>query len=822
MPELIVKGCGKVVRFFSIRTFPWFEEPQELRMEIRSSHLLKYGDVKKAVAEMLGLKKTSMAIFGLFRLVPSLFIIPGMLCCDSEPVAPGCEEFGFLRLSLSKNEEIKVLKSDKKAFNMIYWEALNFHVIGGMLSDPETSLDLILACLSLRERPGLDLIEHRIFIPRSEVKAVGKLNEDMRNDDYFTLVYNIKSSQAYINNVTTREKKEFLNAMHKCARYYWDYFYKVLGCKLCGDHLSLLSCCLCAEEELHHDVVMNSSSLVLLSFKPIKECCQLLAIPWSNICSISKNTSKQAFSFQILYEDKEGYVSYITISIWSRQFEYIYSMSTYFLQNLYRKKERRQNCKSPSNIEIDYGHFLSIALPSGLLSTPDNRSLQLYIPELSFPHDNQSQFFMNPNFIPALFGFQNAYISYSLQKEFTAHQKLAKCFRQKFAAHITRYGKKGENHHRHSKWDQGKVVSLRIGSIPLAGYNPNSPSESYMQVRGASKQEKKKCLRKNECKNISVYTFANKQPVKIEISSKTNTVAKLKKEVGRHLDLVPKSLNVFGLYTCSDVTFEKPISLCLENTPVESLNSVCFRRLSFIKRYEQTVWRRDRAAIKLLFAEAKYVLENELIYPRLAPGDFEKLKYLGDLSSISSGNVARAMERFMEALSECSPYWWEYYYRVEVHGCNLKEYFEPCKYILTHVSLTLDHIVLSDHVAEGIISIPWGRVSSVLMQQSAGGLLPEQLKLEIGTDEEDGVGHVTDKVLTAVSIDTTDIQLFFSLARHILYVYNHKVKLSKLMERQKFSSNHFYNTTFKGPGYVFYFPEPVSQHINKAFIGPKF
>ena len=177
---------------------------------------------------------------------------------------------------------------------------------------------------------------------------------------------------------------------------------------------------------------------------------------------------------------------------------------------------------------------------------------------------------------------------------------------------------------------------------------------------------------------------------------------------------------------------------------------------------------------------------------------------------------------FMEALCECSPYWWEYYYRVEVHGCQLNKYFEPCKTILSCISLTLDHVVLSDYMAKSNIHISWSRVSLVLMQQSAGGLLPEQLKLEIATDKADCAGHISDRVLTVVPIDTTDIRLFFSLARHALCVFNHKIKCSKLMERQKSSSNYFHNSVFKGPGYVFYFPEPVSQHINKAFIGMKF
>ena len=59
-----------------------------------SSYVLKYEDVMKAVAEMLGLKKSSMVVFGLFKLVPSLFVIPGKLCCNCEPVSPDCEEFG--------------------------------------------------------------------------------------------------------------------------------------------------------------------------------------------------------------------------------------------------------------------------------------------------------------------------------------------------------------------------------------------------------------------------------------------------------------------------------------------------------------------------------------------------------------------------------------------------------------------------------------------------------------------------------------------------------------------------------------------------------
>ena len=796
-----------------------------LNLEVSCTNQLRYVDVKKAVAEMLGLMAGSDKIFGLFKLIPSPFIIPKKLCFDSDIVTAsswGNEEFGFLQLSFSKKEELRIIRRDRVALNLIYWEAMNLHEVGSTLGDPEKSLDLILKSLEIKGQPGLDLIENRVFVPQSECKQVQLLNREKSSGDYIKLASDIALSEAYISRISLGEKKKFLNSMYKISKYYWCYFYKVLECTLCGEYALLLSTCLGVNEEFFADIIMNSAHLSLLSYCSTKDYRQLLYVPWCNIRCVTKSNAREIFSFQMLYEDRDGYVSYITISACSRQYDYIYSMSIYFLKKQCSIfKERGKKHGFAKKQLVSYKKFLSISLPSGFF-IPVLFSSKLSIPQQPINLQISDHCFINSSFVPALLDAQNAYINSSLQQEYKKFHIPHKSCKQRRIIRNNRHEEKRGIYHKHFENSSENHALLVKGLAEAANDREAGILAIYKQCWEELKCSNTEALRcRRMIDEITVFTFGNELPLKINISRRMTTIGELKKEVGRQLNLVPKSLDIFGLFTCSDVAFQEPILLCLDTNELPP-NALCFRRFSFSKGLEKTVCKRDLVALKLLFCEAKYMLENKLFHPQLAQEDFDRLKYLADLALPHTSphhRLTDTMEQFMEALTTISPCsWWEYYYRVKVSGCNLSDWLDSCDVPLTSAALSINHLTLTDSTATFTAHIPWHRVSSILMQDS-GATVPEQLKLEIVNDKMDEKGQMTDKVLAALPIDTINVRFFFSVTRHILDLYNQKQRHVNLMGRERLPSSHFHNSTFKGPGYVFYFPDPVMQHINEAFIG---
>ncbi len=790
--------CRDTVWTFYIRTFPYFKEHEVLTIRVSPNHNLIYKDVKEAALRMLGLKRQSKKLFGIFKLLPSMFIVPMKLCHDDSKdfVFDNYEELGILRLSCSKREEVEVIKNDTAALDLIYWEATNFLDVGNVSDDKLRSVNLIMTSSKVKGNPGLDLVEHKVLFPSDETNPYQLLQRRRSNRDYLKLALNSQSRNKYFRIISLKDKRTFLNSIYRTCSYYWNYFYIGLGCRLCGDNLFLLSCSLGLDQDLHCDIIMNSATLSVLSYNQSrKHYSQLLSIPWRNICSLYKDDSLQMFCCQVCCEDKDSYVSYMSASFCTMQYDYLYTMSMYFVEKIHfqDKKEKRGNivtdCLKPA-LEVN----------SKVYSASFRDSRRLNIPDQTIDASNGDYCYINKSFVPALLSMKNAYINYSLQQEADAvkSRKLL---------------------------DLAPTGSYCRGKMSFIAPSSNSNKKNYNDTRNDTCIQQKDVEHSNYeaqheiISDVKIFTFAKETPILVK--PKLHSIGALKKKVGQQLNLVPKSLHIFGFFTCSEASFQYPIQLCSESKAIPK-DPICFRRLSFDKGLEKAVRKHDYVALQLLFYEALYMVKNKLLFPSVSQEELQKLKknaYLIENPKSSDDIKHSLMDQFLEDLNSISPFWWYFYYKVKVKGYNLFESIENYNPPLSIASLTIDHITLSDTTGTSAILIPWSRISAILMQESGGASVSEQLKIEVVTDNRKDTTEPGDKLLTAIPIDTTNTKFFFSVAKHIIGLLDQQHKNHNLMERQRLFVDHFTNTTFKGPGCVFYYPDPVSQHINPTFTG---
>ncbi len=119
-----------------------------------------------------------------------------------------------------------------------------------------------------------------MLFPLDEINPI--TTEEKSNQDYLKLVLNSQSRNKSFRSISLKDKRTFLNSIYNTCSYYWNYFYIVLGCRLCGDDLFLLSCSLGLDQDLHCDIIMNSATLSVLSYSQPRKYYSLLVYPWRN------------------------------------------------------------------------------------------------------------------------------------------------------------------------------------------------------------------------------------------------------------------------------------------------------------------------------------------------------------------------------------------------------------------------------------------------------------------------------------------------------------------------------------------------------------
>lgn len=812
-----------------VRIFPWFGKS---RVRLILDNQVKYGDIKKAVERKIKLKPGSDKLFGLFKLYQCPFMIPKELCSDSEVFPTESHfELGFMKLSFNKVEEMRILKDDDVAMSLIYWEARDMHDAGVIAKYPEESFDTFGTTSKMEHQSG-HMIDYSIFVPLKEEEVISKLKREKTNLEYLKLGSDARND--YIESVSLENKKQFMKVMHSLTLYYWSHFYKVLGCTLCGDSARHLASCINLNKDFTIDVVLNQTCLSFIGMNSAGEFMKMLDFPWCNMHCVMKDMSKKIFSFQMLCEDRNGYISYMNISILTKRLDYLYSLAVHIL-GIQAKVLSRVDMSRPHRLteeEVwainyvrppyipDLHEFLSMALPSGFLQAllPSKSDITHQI----LPHRPKIRgdcTFVNKNFIPNILSMEN---TASLQQiiEFQA----AASRKNVTFADDSLQGCGGQVIH-----GMGQERSVLHGRANLSRQeqgqaNSTQKRETEKMCTGIMDKRLKSHRPINRTKSshgivmplnyffrtVIVHTFW-KGPLTILVLHRDTTVKDVKRRVRTLLNLNSASLEIFGLFLCSELAFRHPICLCSDDDKLPD-GRFCFRRLSFSTDFEWTLCKHDHEAMKHIFCEAKYMFDTGLMIPKPSETDIDTLKCLAEYCHINHVTNINVMERFMELFFQVSPYWWKYYYRVD--SCNF--FVECCDKPLTCVALTRDLLILLNDTATYSIEISLDRISRILTQTSPGGTSPEQFKLEIldyGVNEK---GEVCERILTSVIVDTVHSRYFCSIAIHVFALHK------KIQERegQRISDTEYVNPTFKGPGYVFNSQVPVTQYLNKSFIGP--
>ena len=100
------------------------------------------------------------------------------------------------------------------------------------------------------------------------------------------------------------------------------------------------------------------------------------------------------------------------------------------------------------------------------------------------------------------------------------------------------------------------------------------------------------------------------------------TVGKVKKLAGKYLNLLPDSLNMFGLFAGE---LGKPCMLYQDTDALpDEIDQFCFQRLNFISNKEIAITDRDSRAMELVFWEVKNIFENGKVWPMMKQPQWKK------------------------------------------------------------------------------------------------------------------------------------------------------------------------------------------------------
>ena len=143
------------------------------------------------------------------------------------------------------------------------------------------------------------------------------------------------------------------------------------------------------------------------------------------------------------------------------------------------------------------------------------------------------------------------------------------------------------------------------------------------------------------------------------------TVGKVKNLAGKYLNLLPASLNMFGIFAGE---LGRPTVLYQDTDPLPNdIDQFCFQRLNFISNDEVAITKQDSRAMELVFWEVKNVFENGKIWPMMKQPQWKKLF---DVSAecqkewITKSVIPfQTMTKFIETLRVTIPlFYWSCYY----------------------------------------------------------------------------------------------------------------------------------------------------------------
>jgi len=244
--------------------------------------------------------------------------------------------------------------------------------------------------------------------------------------------------------------------------------------------------------------------------------------------------------------------------------------------------------------------------------------------------------------------------------------------------------------------------------------------------------------------------------------------AAIKLAVGRHFQLNPKSLEIFGIFRGA---LGNPKALLSGNQLLcQTISDVSFQRLSFDTDLEVSIANDDDKAIRLLFEELKYEYNHFRVLPIVTSLQMKQMdRLLANESLLSSEDRFEKQVEFFNLICNHHPlYFWSHYYRAE--NCVLLNSSLPVSSLVEmgmklHAAISPDHLILLEPTAadgKELLKLSWSMVHSVRMQKSPRMLV----KFETLIPSSRGEGITNE--LTLISLETDRNEYLYTLTRHVL------------------------------------------------------
>lgn len=277
---------------------------------------------------------------------------------------------------------------------------------------------------------------------------------------------------------------------------------------------------------------------------------------------------------------------------------------------------------------------------------------------------------------------------------------------------------------------------------------------------------------------FTIKTFSEDYPeITVKLfapSNKRLTVGRVKRQVGETLKLKEESLKIFGLFLG---TLGSPRELLSDAEFVpEDTYELIFQRLSFDEEEELVITNEDDYAMNLIFWEAKYLYEHDMILPRPKQETLSNIKALllpeeGE-SVTFKPNLSR-MKNFMEIIHSIPFFYWSLYYRADY--CTLRSSIASSGSYIgegreINVVMNIEKLLFLDVSGNNIIEIAswfWDEVHLLRIEKSAQHLI----MFEVMTEDQ---GESCKDVLKWISIESDCSKYLYSIAVHILNVLEEK------------------------------------------------
>ena len=269
------------------------------------------------------------------------------------------------------------------------------------------------------------------------------------------------------------------------------------------------------------------------------------------------------------------------------------------------------------------------------------------------------------------------------------------------------------------------------------------------------------------CRIFHVHVFSADDAV-LEVNVPA-TPSAIKHAVGRHFELKPKSLKIFGIFTGA---LRSPTALLSESQAIcSTISKVAFQRVSFDAELEVSIASDDVSAVKLLFEELRYEYNQFRVFPIVTSEQMQRMdRILANESLLSSeGKLEKQVELFNLICNQHSLYFWSYYFRVE--NCILQTSSLPISSLVAverklHAALSPGHLILLEPLIVGgkeILKLPWSKVRSVRMQRSPAMLVKFETLVPMGQGE-----HKIQDELMLISLETDRNEYLYTLTQYVL------------------------------------------------------